>query len=171
MRRRLLLALLAFLAHPCTNADLLVIVNRQNPLDSLSENEVRKIFLGRIRLYPHTTREIVSFDLEARAPSRQFFYQTLMNMDAAQLSSYRASYLFSGKGRIPETTDTEAELLQAVGADAQAIGYVTEDSLASSPQRDAVKVVFRLGWPGSDAPASAAAAAAEPVPQDALPIR
>ncbi len=163
MPRCLLVALLALLhlTSPLAAADLLVIVNRQNPVTSLSENEVRKIFLGRIRLYPRSNREIFSLDLAAQTAARRFFYQTLMNMDEAQLSGYRASYLFSGKGRLPEMRDNEQALLQAVSSHAEAIGYVTENHLLASPLREEVKVVFRLPWEDPDAAAESHASRAQ----------
>jgi ABC-type phosphate transport system substrate-binding protein len=148
MHRHLLLLILnmalSLLSAPQVQADLLVIVHKSNPLVSLSENEVRKIFLGRMRLFPRTSKEILSVDQEASMASQRFFYKTLMNMDTAQLSSYRASYLFSGKGRIPETVDSDLNMLRVISENPAAIGYVDQLTVEESALLAEVKVVFRL---------------------------
>lgn len=143
MLRYLLPALLT-LACSGVQADIAVIVHEHNPLPSLSENEIRKIFLGRLQLFPNSRSEILTLDQALDSPTLERFYHTEVDMSPAQLSSYRAAYLFSGKGRIPDIEKDDMAVLERVKSTPNAIGYVDLDTVDQSAQLSGVKIIYRL---------------------------
>lgn len=135
-------SLLLLLGFPAA-AEIAVVVHASNPVQTLSESEVRKLYLGRMRLFPGSRIEVNAYDLDDDSPIRRDFYQTLLDMNATQLSGYRATFLFSGKGRVPDVLDTPEAVIDALRRDPGGIGYlrVTPDD---TPVPADVKVVFRL---------------------------
>ncbi len=109
---------------PAARADIAVVVHPQNPLASLSHQELKKIFLGRLSLFPGGGREIRAIDLPDDHPVFHDFYRRVVELDGIELKRYRAYYLFSGRGRLPVVATSPQAMLQMVAEDPGAIGYL-----------------------------------------------
>ncbi len=140
----LLVGLLTLLAGP-VSADLVIIVNPANPVQSLTEREVKKLFMGRIRMFPETELESQVVDLPDENPQFEALYGGLINITAVKLRRYRASYLFSGKGNVPVEQNSMEAVLQYVAENPSAIGYVELEAMDSR-----VKPVFVLSGPAAN---------------------
>lgn len=110
-------------------ADIAVIVNPANPVATLSEDDVRRIFMGRMRLFPDSNESVEALDQEEESAAFGDFYQAIARLTPAKLKRQRASYLFSGKGRLPTTLKDDAAVLEYVASHPGAIGYVTQEKL------------------------------------------
>ncbi|MBK8971650.1 MAG: hypothetical protein IPM37_09870 [Hahellaceae bacterium] len=141
---RILLALLLSQLVVTAQAEIAVIAHVQNPLASLSESEVRKIFLGRLQLFPSSRTEILTLDQSVDSPTLATFYHAEMDMTPSQLSGYRAAYLFSGKGRIPEIENDDLSVLERVKATHNAIGYIDLDAVDNETSLSGIKILYRL---------------------------
>lgn len=108
-------------------ADLAVIVHPDNPVSSLSTDEVRQIFLGRMRLYPATQKNIDPVDQNTTRPTFEKFYRVVANLTPTTLQRLRAMYLFSGKGMLPKMLPSETEVVDFVAKHPEAIGYVKKE--------------------------------------------
>lgn len=119
-------------------ADLYVVTNQDNPANSLSLKEVRKVFLGRLHLYPGTEHEPLAIDLPQTSQVYRAFYEKTVGISLPKLKRYRAYYLFSGKGKIPSEAASSEAVLEAIKRSTYAIGYVetSEENLTD------VKVLF-----------------------------
>lgn len=139
VRGRWLGMLLAVLVATSVQAEILVVVHPDNPVTTLSRNDVRKIFMGKQRLFPDSRTEIRVIDqAEPQAVFVQF-YQQLLSMDPARLANYRAAFLFSGKGRLPEVVPDDRAVIERIRQDPAAIGY-----LSAPPAAAEVRTVFTL---------------------------
>lgn len=117
-------------------ADLAVIVNPENPVTALNTGDLQRIYMGRMRMFPDSTQGIETIDHPETSDSFVSFYQTLTHMTPAKLKRQRASYLFSGKGRLPIVKNDDAAVKAYVAQSPAAIGYVQVDQVD-----DTVKVV------------------------------
>ena len=127
MKNRLLHAFLFCLlltAREPALADIAVIVNPHNPVSALTQDDLQKIFLGRMPLFPQTDREIHAIDLPDSSTTFAAFYRRVVKLDGTRLKRYRAYYLFSGRGRLPEEAQNQADVIDRVSKDETAIGYV-----------------------------------------------
>lgn len=106
------------------HADIAIIVHPQNPLAALNESDVRRIYMGRMRMFPDSSQGIEAIDLPESAERFVVFYQSLMHLNPAKLKRQRASYLFSGKGRLPVVMETDEAVKVHVAKTPAAIGYV-----------------------------------------------
>lgn len=108
-------------------ADLSIIVHPDNPVSTLSTDEVRQIFLGRMRLYPNTQKNIDPVDQHTARPTFEKFYRVVANLTPTTLQRLRAMYLFSGKGMLPKMLPGEGEVVEFVAKHPQAIGYINSE--------------------------------------------
>ena len=97
-RRPLLLALL--LLSLAARADLVVVVNADNPTPALSREEVIHIFLGRYRQFP-SGQGAEPYDQPTDSPERNLFYERLVGKSQAQINAYWARLTFTGRTRPP----------------------------------------------------------------------
>lgn len=117
-------------------ADIAVIVHPQNPLPTLEASDVRRIYMGRMRMFPGSTQGIETIDHPETTARFASFYQALSGLTPAKLKRQRASYLFSGKGRLPIVLEDDAAVKAHVATTPTAIGYIQIDQVD-----DTVKVV------------------------------
>ena len=123
-------------------ADILVVTNAKNSLDVLTLQEVKKIFLGRMTRFPDSGKDITVLDLDDKQKLYDEFYNKVIRMDSNRLKRYRARFLFSGKGMLPEKASDQQAVLGIIQSKETAIGYIElapEESLPAD-----MKVVFRF---------------------------
>jgi len=121
---RAITLLVSLLFIPWAWADLAIIVHPDNPQQSISKHQLRLIFLGRMPLFPASGEEIIAFDLPESDSGYETFYRNVVELEGTRLKRYRAYYLFSGRGKLPRPTDSNAAILQQVADNERAIGYV-----------------------------------------------
>ncbi len=162
--------LLGSLLHAEARADMLVVVNEHNPLESLTLKEVKQLFLGRMRRFPAIDSDVNVLDREEASTAHRDFYRHVVGMDPNRLKRYRARYLFSGQGRLPETIQGQKALLEKVRASKSAVGYIALPKAAPLPA--GIKVVYREPMPDPD-PVNLPAekASVEKVSEDKMPAQ
>lgn len=113
------------------DAQLVVIVSANNPVTSLSENEVADIYLGRTSQLP-SGAEVRPIDLADDAANRASFYRIVCGKSPAQLRSYWSKLIFTGEGQPPrEVADAEA-MKKLVASGTNVIGYIDKAQLDAS---------------------------------------
>lgn len=131
--------LLAAVGLPTTAlADLAIVVHPNNPVASLSPDEVNRIYLGKEKKFPDGN-EVTPLDQDPGNPAREQFYDAVVGKSEAQAKAYWSKLIFTGKGTPPRTAGDDAEIKAAVAADPTALSYI--DAGAAD---DSVKVVLRV---------------------------
>lgn len=129
-------------------ADLAIIVSKDNPVDTLTFNEVRNIFLSRTALFPKSQLKIRAYDLPQQSDEYKMFYEEIAHMTVIKVSRYRARISFGGKGAIPTITDGNDEMLESVSKNQNAIGYVKiTGGMEQKLLQKGLKVVLKLDAP------------------------
>ena len=129
----ILLAVLA--ASPARAGHLVVITHSDSAIQTLSREQVSRIFLGRLKLLP-TGERVTVVEVESL---RERFYQKLLSRNLAEVNAYWARLQFSGRTQPPLRMASDEEALAAVLAGRNVVGYVDADVL--DPR---AKVLFRL---------------------------
>jgi phosphate transport system substrate-binding protein len=103
---------------------LAIVVNRSNPLDQLSLEELRKVFLGERRYWPNGRRiTLVMRDLGE--PEYKTMLREVYQMDENSLKNHFLRGLFTGEILVsPKTLATAAGVRKFVFNVPGAIGYV-----------------------------------------------
>ena len=122
------LSLLASLS-AISYGEIAVIVNPDNPISKLSKKDIQRLFLGRLQRFPDSDLKVESIDNDEGSQLYQSFYKQVINMSASKLKRYRAYYLFSGKGKLPEPLANSSRVISHVASSKNAIGYVNSSDV------------------------------------------
>jgi len=115
---------------------LAIVVNRSNPVDSLSFPELRKIFMGEQDHWSNG-RRITVVMLEPGRAERQAVLSQIYKMDEKDFNQYFLHSMFTGElHAAPKALGSSTEVLKFVFNIPGAIGY-----LKPSEVNDSVKVV------------------------------
>ena len=115
---------------------LAIVVNRSNPVESLSFTELRKIFLGDQNHWSNGRRVTVLM-LEPGKVERQVALTQIYQMDEKDFNKYFLHSMFTGEVHTaPKALATSSEVLKFVFNVPGAIGY-----LKASDVDDSVKIV------------------------------
>ena len=118
------------------HADVVIIAHSSGP-DSITENEVRDIYLNRSQQLPNGDRA-TAFELTAGTPIRSEFHNKITSRNDAQLKAFWSQQVFTGRGQPPAEFGTAAAMKASVSTTPGSIGYIDESDVDSS-----VKVILK----------------------------
>jgi len=128
--RNLTILLAAMFYSSFALAEVAVIVNPGSSISSLSNNDVKRIFLGKSKKLGGG--KAAPIDSKEGSAAREVFYDKVVGKNAAQLKSYWSTMIFSGKGTPPTEVGSDADVVSHVAKNAGAIGYVDASAVDGS---------------------------------------
>ena len=120
----LVLAALAAPAAPAS-AELVIIVNPQNPASRMFPSQAAQFFLGGSVLF-------TPVEQAEGSAIRAEFCQKVLEKSPAQVEAIWSKIVFTAKGKAPKEYKTSAEVKKAVSANVNAIGYIEKAALDDS---------------------------------------
>ncbi len=117
---------LSVVALPARAADLKVIANPSVSASSVSADDLKDVFLENKDSLGGSHVDPV---LEKGGPAHEAFLKVMGKSDSA-LQTYYRSLVFSGKGSMPKTLSSDAEVAAWVAKTKGAVGYVSADASA-----------------------------------------
>ncbi len=127
----LLASALAAAALPAS-AEIVVIVNKDNPASRMFSEQASQFFLGKSAMF-------TPVDQAEGSKIRADFYQKVADKDPAQVKAIWSKLVFTGKATPPKEYKSNAEVKKAVADDPKAIGYIDKSAVD-----DSVKVILTL---------------------------
>ncbi len=118
------------------SAEVVAVVASNNPVSTLSNDQVADIFLGKMVRFPDG-REVVPVDQVENSAERDAFYLKFANKTPAQIKAFWSKIIFTGRGQPPPEVSNGIEVKKFIAKHPDAIGYI-EQKLAD----DSVKVVL-----------------------------
>lgn len=115
--------LLVFLS--TSRADIVVIGNLSNKVNSLTKKQVQAIFMGRTRSISGGKR-ILPVD---SVGLRTVFYEKLTNRSIKQIDAYWARLTFSGQSSPPSVLSNQQNIIDAVQQKEGKIAYISREQL------------------------------------------
>jgi ABC-type phosphate transport system substrate-binding protein len=126
-RRVLLAGLLVFLWTEPPSAqgpDLVIIVNKANPVKTLPVAELRRIFMKQSRMWPHA-EPMVPVDWDSTSAIRQVFSRRILNRTVREMAEYWVQQSMT-QGLAPPSTQRSARAVVRFVANVPgAISYVS----------------------------------------------
>jgi ABC-type phosphate transport system substrate-binding protein len=111
---------------------LAIIVNRSNPIDSLSFSELRKIFLGDRNHWPNGRRIVVAM-MDYGQPERQTVLRLVFRMQEDQYQDHLLKGMFRGDVFVPPKTLASPSIVKKFVFNAPgAVGYLRADEVDAS---------------------------------------
>ena len=133
--KKLILAMSVFLASSMAISAPVVIGNPAG-VDSLSQSDVKKLFLGKMKKLSNGADPVV-IEYPDGTPIRADFHGIATNKSESQLQAYWSKLIFTGKGTPPKEANSSAEVISEVSSNPNAIGYIDSSEVTGS-----VKVLF-----------------------------
>ena len=119
---------------PCAGG-VLVVMNRNIDIQSIDDQELRRLFLGNSRRLPNGARAA----LASFGPEASFFNERLLGVSDADVATIWSRLRFSGRTPPPRTFNTTAEVLAFVESRSNALAY-----MPSCVATDSVRVFSTL---------------------------
>jgi ABC-type phosphate transport system substrate-binding protein len=128
----------SFVDAPPAPGDFAVIVNKDNPIASLSAGEAKLYFLRKLKnRWPGINKNIRPATRKAKCAERDAFYATILKMTETEVETYFAEREFQKAEKKPEKVGSDAEMVAYVEQELGAIGFVRATSVTAG-----VKVVL-----------------------------
>ena len=119
-------------AQPAQASQLVVIAHTSVPVDSLGKGELLRLFSGD-REYWETGDPVVIADLAKKGNVRESFYEYI-GKTSSRMRSLWLKRKLSGEGELPESFESEDELLDMVLNTPGAIGYLRAEMIADESE-------------------------------------
>lgn len=119
-------------------AEVAVIVHPSVGIESLTEDDIARLFLGKSKSFPGGAQAVPINQNEGSAV-REKFNETVCKKNASQYKAYWSQLVFTGKGTPPKDGGDDAGVKALVAANTNMIGYVDASVVDAS-----VKVVFKV---------------------------
>ncbi|HET8774850.1 MAG TPA: phosphate ABC transporter substrate-binding protein [Thermoanaerobaculia bacterium] len=123
----LLLCSIALLPAGAASAAVKVVVHGSNPVASVTKAKAADLFLKRVTRWDNG-RTVTPVDLAEKNPARAAFSKELLGKEVAWVKSYWQKMIFSGRATPPVELSSDAEVLDLVRGNPDAIGYVSESA-------------------------------------------
>ncbi len=105
-----------------------VVVNKANPVTTLSMLELRRIFMKQTRMWPHA-ESMVPVDWDATSPYREAFSKQVLGRTVREMADYWVQQGVTQGLTPPSTQRSTRALLRFVASVPGAIAYVPEAEL------------------------------------------
>ena len=126
-----------------TSAQIAVIVNAKNPVESLTKAELRRIYLAEVIRWEFTadqTEDIILVDNRGEAEVGERFYKATVDMSPVKVRMKWLGRILNGElDSLPISMASERRLLRFVAQNVGAIGFVRAKDL--DPRVTAIKAL------------------------------
>jgi ABC-type phosphate transport system substrate-binding protein len=110
--------------HPSTQSTpFVIVVNKENPMKSLSVVELRRIFMKQSRMWPHA-EPMVPVDWDSTSYVRQVFSKQVLNRSVREMAEYWVQQSMTQGLTPPSTQRSSRSVLRFVASVPGAISYV-----------------------------------------------
>jgi ABC-type phosphate transport system substrate-binding protein len=133
--KNLLPLLLTLVSYPCL-AELVVIANKETPISSLTQEEIYRIYMGKIK-YLANGVNVIPVDQQTGSSSREKFYTDVMKKTDVEIKSYWSRVMFTGQGNPPIQESDDKAVKELVSKNPNCLGYIDKSYVDAS-----VKILF-----------------------------
>ncbi len=129
MRARLIGVMLLLMVYSASTfaGDILVVVSKASPVDSISRRELVDLYMGRSHSLPDGS-PVLKIDAPVDSPTREAFYRSLINMQVAEVNAYWARLMLTGRATPPMSVTRTEDIAALLERNPNALGYLPEDS-------------------------------------------
>ena len=146
MKRILLLLfiglLMSFKMNNTSGSSIAIIVNKDNPVATLSAGEVKLYWLRKIKKrWPEINKNIRPADYKSKNAAQETFYATILKMSASDVETYFTQKQYESAEKPQDKLASSSAMVDFVAGEPGAIGYVDASTL-SADDKAKVKIVF-----------------------------
>ncbi len=133
---------MSFKMNSTSGVNLAVIVNKDNPVATLSAAEVKLYWLRKVKKrWPEINKNIKPADYKVKNATQETFYATILKMSASDVETYFTQKQYESAEKPQDKLSSSSAMVDFVAGEPGAIGYVDASTL-SADDKNKVKVVF-----------------------------
>jgi ABC-type phosphate transport system substrate-binding protein len=110
--------------------DVIIVCNKSVTADSLTQSEIKDIFLGRKTRWSDGNK--INFATLEEGQTHEVFLKSYVSKTARQFGYYWDKQVFTGRGKTPKSFKTAKGLINYVSNTDGAIGYIAADEFDSN---------------------------------------
>lgn len=133
----LLMPVLFFVVPTVLAAEYTIITNKNNPVQSLTALDAKRIFLGKKTSLQDDKQIVIIINHNPQILTP--FIRGIVKKSHSQFMIYWKKQLFSGRGTLPKSFKTDQEVIAYVAAHENAIGYIAASSLDDTIKKVAIQ--------------------------------
>jgi len=115
-------------------AEVSIVVHPSNS-SSFDKSTIKRIFLGKSKSFSNG-RTAILLSVSPKDPATEEFNKKVIGKSSNQVNAYWSKMIFTGKGTPPQEMISTSEIISAISANPDAIGYMDASAVT-----DAVKVI------------------------------
>lgn len=127
------LVFLVLVGQVSAETEFVVVVHKDNPVQSLTAAQVKSIFLGKERFWPDGSS--ITLIMNKNDDIHESFTRLMLQKSPAQLSVYWKKILYSGASMLPLAVKDDEAVKSYMGLHRNTISYVDVDSLDKQVRR------------------------------------
>ena len=117
---------------------LVIVVHKDTPVESLTKSEVIDIFMGKYAAYPNG-QQALAVELSDDHSLKEKFYRQLIGRSVASVNAYWARLRFAGRKRNAQVKNSQEEVIAYLNQTQLSIGYISTAKLNEN-----LKVVYQI---------------------------
>jgi hypothetical protein len=124
-----------------SSGSLVVIVNKENPVSTLSVSEVKLYWLRKIKKrWPDINKNIRPVDYKSKNGIQAGFYDKVLSLSVTDVETYFTQKQYENAEKPQDKFASESDVINFVGSEIGAIGFINSGSLTDA-DKEKVKVV------------------------------
>ncbi len=137
--------LCSFKLYNYSSSSIVVIVNKENPVTTLSVSETKLYWLRKIKKrWPDINKNIRPADYKSKNGAQTAFYANVLGLSATDVETYFTQKQYESAEKPQDKFSSESELINFVADEVGAIGFVNASSLTDADKAK-VKIVCTIG--------------------------
>lgn len=109
------------------NDEIVFVVHKGNPINKLTGQEIKSIFLGKKRTWENS--ESITLVVQENNKTHETFTRNALVKSPLQFSIYWKKKLFTGKGLLPHAVKNDQKMINFITSNPNSIGYIKKTSL------------------------------------------
>ncbi|TAH27068.1 MAG: hypothetical protein EAZ07_02205 [Cytophagales bacterium] len=135
---------LSFKTPDASEASISIIVNKENPISTLTTGEVKLYWLRKIKKrWPEINKNIKPADRKSNSPEQAAFYKKVLNMTGTDVEAYFTQKQYENAEKPQDKFANDIAIIDFVSEEVGAVGYVNTSSL-SGDYKNKVKVICQI---------------------------
>ena len=113
------------------NAEIAVIVSRDNQNAKMDQDSIARIFLAKSSSFPNDA-DAIAVDMKKGSDEHSEFSESFLDKTPNQLATYWSRLIFTGRARPNKEVSSAAEMKKVVAKNANMIGYIDANDVDNS---------------------------------------
>jgi len=113
------------------NAEIAVIVSRDNQIAKMDQDNIARIFLAKSSSFPNDA-DAIAVDMKKGSDEHREFTESFLEKTPNQLATYWSRLIFTGRARPNKQVSSSDEMKKIIAKNANMIGYIDASDVDNS---------------------------------------